>query len=113
MNKESEKISLMLDFLFKNCRDVRIRSLFGRGKKLFYQIPCEELGRKSILQYIDSQGNRMVRQKEELIDLAIKIQQMNQEGKFIKKFKREINKYKNDNVQELKYTSGVQELFKN
>ena len=90
MNKESEKISLMLDFLFKNCRDKRIRSLLGRGKKFFYQIPCEELGRKSLLQYIDSQGNRMVRQKEELIDLAIKIQKIKQEAQLIEKFKREL-----------------------
>ena len=70
MNKDSDKISLMLDFLSKNCRDERVRSLLGQGKDLFYQIPCEELKKKSLLQYIDAQGSKMVRQKEELIDLG-------------------------------------------
>ena len=92
MNKESDKISLMLDFLSKNSRDEKIRILLGKDKKVFYLSPCEEFGGKSLLQYIDAQGSRMVRQKEELIDLAIKIQKLNQEAQLVEKFKREIEK---------------------
>ena len=97
MNKDSEKISLILDFLAKHCRAERIRSLLGGGKNVFYLIPCKEFENKSLLQYIDAQGIRMVRQKEELIDLAIKIQRINREGKIINseinQFKREIMKF--------------------
>ena len=121
MNKDSDKISLMLDFLSKNCRDERVRSLLGQGKDLFYQIPCEELKKKSLLQYIDAQGSKMVRQKEELIDLAIKIQKINLEEKLIKKLEGSIKywswdmsstqyKLKCQAVQDLvkKYVEGLQ-----
>ena len=110
MNKESDKISLMLDFLSKNSRDERISFLLGQGKNLFYLIKSEELDGKSLLQYIVDQGSRMVRQKEELIDLAIKISKINQEGKLINKFKRGISS--DEEIKTQLRSQPVQDLIK-
>ena len=111
MYKDSYKISLMLDFLSKNSRNERIRSLLGRGETLFYLIRCEELDWKSLLQYIVDQGNRMMRQKEELIDLAIKIPNINQEAKLIEEFKQGIAKDDDNTKTQLK-SQRVQDHLK-
>ena len=40
---------------------------------IFYLVKCPELDGKSLLSYINSQNVRFVRQREELIDLSVKM----------------------------------------
>ena len=117
MNKDSGKISLMLDFLSKHSRDERVQLLLGRGKYVFYLIPCEEFGEKegkSLLEYIVAQGSRMMRQKEELIDLAIKMAKIKIEAEYIKQFKADVensNKMNSKLKNELR-SQPVQDIIK-
>ena len=44
---------------------------------IFYLVKYAELDDKSLLEYIDSQNVRLSRQREELIDLSVKIANLN------------------------------------
>ena len=90
MEKDLNKISLLLDFLSKNRREESVKK-FLEKRSWFYLLRCEEFDRKSLLEYIDAQGSRATRQKEELIDLAIKMAKIKSEEKMIKKFKTVID----------------------
>ena len=93
MLKDRGLISSVLDFLFKNLEDKRlvdtsqryekakeilgIERMEGKRKIMFYLVNSEELDGKSLLEYIDSQNVRLSRQREELIDLSVKIADLN------------------------------------
>ena len=62
---------------------------------MFYLVKCEEFDGKSLLEYIDSQNVRLSRQKEELIDLSVKIANLNHSKYHREKAMEEvINHYK-------------------
>ena len=46
-------------------------------KMIFYLQPGEEFDGESLLEYIDSQNARLSRQKEDLIELSVKIANLN------------------------------------
>ena len=91
MNKDPGIISSVLDFFSKKLdkfvdKDIfiedyyqktkeilRIETSTGMGKIMFYNVKGDEFDGKSLLEYIDSQNVRLTRQREELIDLSIKI----------------------------------------
>ena len=83
MNKDPSNISSILDFLSKKLDKsedyqktkeiLGIEIMKGEQKVMFYNIECKRLDKKSLLEYIDSQNVRLVRQREELIDLSVKI----------------------------------------
>ena len=87
MSKTPEVISFLLDFLskklettaaFKEIKEVLgLESQDGSRRKMFYQVKCPVLGGVSLLQFIDSQSVRLNRQKEEMIDLSVKISNHN------------------------------------
>ena len=93
MNKDPETISSVLDFFSKkldkfvgNFKEedyqktkeiLKIESAMGMDKILFYNLNGDEFDGKSLLEYIDSQNVRLTRQREELIDLSIKIAKLN------------------------------------
>ena len=101
MNKDPDRISILLSFLRKMLEEYvkvekdEIRNkkyendeyekiseifdeMFGRGneKNIFYLVKCPELDGKSLLWYINSQNVRLFRQREELIDLSVKMAEM-------------------------------------
>ena len=93
MTKDPSKISNLLNFLSKMSEKIgdkrkreegnKIREIFGEmfgmGSKkrdqddIFYLVECQELNGKSLLSYINSQNVRLFRQREELIDLSVKM----------------------------------------
>ena len=89
MSKTPEVISSLLDFLskkldtadgFEEVQEVlggAGESQEGSRRKMFYLVKCPVLGGDSLLQYIDSQSARLNRQKEEMIDLSVKISNHN------------------------------------
>ena len=93
MSKDPGRISNLLIFLTKmwdRCNDKdkngeneKIKEIFGemfgdgKDKKIFYLVKCPEFDGKSLLWYINSQNVRLFRQREELIDLSLKIAKMN------------------------------------
>ena len=96
MNKDPGTISSVLDFfskkldkfvdIAKNIDEdyqktkeiLRIEST-GMAKNIFYNVKADEFDGKSLLEYIDLQNVRLTRQREELIDLSIKIAKLNNE----------------------------------
>ena len=108
MNKDPDKISKVLSFLTKMLEKYekkdekdgnekikeKFGEMFGRGnyKNIFYLVECPELDGKSLLWYINSQNVRLFRQREELIDLSVKIASLNNEGE--KAMDEVINNYK-------------------
>ena len=81
MNKDSGRISSVLDFLSKQLDNnpddyqktkeiLGIETMVGKRTIMFYLVKCEELDDKSLLEYVDSEGVRLSRQREELIDLS-------------------------------------------
>ena len=99
MNKDPGGISNALNFLTKileKCEDEdrkeerdKIRKIFGKmlglsksrkGNSFFYLVKCPEFDGKSLLWYINSQNVRLFRQREELIDLSVKIANLNHGG---------------------------------
>ena len=50
-----------------------IEMIKGEQKVMFYNVNCRDLDDLSLLQYIDSQNVRLSTQREELIDLSVKI----------------------------------------
>ena len=90
MSKDPFTISSVLDFLSKMLIDKKdskyyssiketlgIEAMKGEKKIMFYNVQCEVLDGKSLLEFIDSQNVRLSRQKEELVDLAVKIANLN------------------------------------
>ena len=84
--EREEKTDKILRILDKNetAEEInRIKETFRRmlgfgtesasDKKIFYLIECPELDGKSLLSYINSQNVRLFRQREELIDLSVKM----------------------------------------
>ena len=74
-------ISSVLDFLskklekfegYQNYQEIKeilgIEKMKGKQKVMFYNIECKRLDGISLLEYIDSQNVRLIRQREELID---------------------------------------------
>ena len=100
MNKDPEVISSVLDFFSKKLVDkktkevLQIERMEGEEKKMFYLVKCEEFDDKSLLEYIDSQNVRLSRQREELIDLSVKIANLNHEDNRVKAMEEVINHYK-------------------
>ena len=89
MSKTPEVISSLLDFLSKKLDTTdgleEVQEVLGGAgesqegsrRKMFYLVKCPVLGGASLLQYIDSQSARLNRQKEEMIDLSVKISNHN------------------------------------
>ena len=110
MNTDPGTISSVLDFLskkldkFKNNQNKddyhKTKEILGietkRGKEeiMFFNIKCKNLYDKSLLQYIDSQNVRFTRQREELIDLSIKIANLNHKDDREKAMEEVIKHYK-------------------
>ena len=49
----------------------------GKDKMMFYNVKCQELDNKSLLQFINLENVRLITQREELIDLSVKIASLN------------------------------------
>ena len=110
MNKDPGRISNVLSFLTKvlekyenkDAKDENEKikeifgKMFGRGndKNIFYLVKCPVLGGKSLLWYINSENVRLFRQREELIDLSVKIANMNHRGPSEEALDEVINNYK-------------------
>ena len=89
MSKNPEVISSLLDFLSKKLDTAaafeEIKEVLGvetedgnkKKRKMFYLVKCPVLGGVSLLQYIVSHSGRLNRQKEEMIDLSVKISSHN------------------------------------
>ena len=89
MSRDLDEISTLLDFLSKTCEKIKdktkkeesdkIREIFGEmfgmfdQDNIFYLVKCQEFDDKSLLSYINSQNVRLFRQREELIDLSVKM----------------------------------------
>ena len=95
MNRDPTKISSLLNFLSETLDRQEdedsegyqeIKTVLGietdseTDPKIFYNCNCEELEGLSLLQYIDGQAVQPLRQRQELIDLAIKIAKLNHDG---------------------------------
>ena len=95
MNRDPKKISFLLIFLSEMLDRhedehsegyQEIKTVLGietkreTNPKIFYLSNCEELEGLSLLQYIDGQAVQPLRQRQELIDLAIKIAKLNHDG---------------------------------
>ena len=91
MAKDQDKISNVLDYFTKileektkNFQQTKemygIETRAGKDRIIFYLLKCKEFGDKSLLEYIDSQNVRFHRQREELIDLSVKIAGLNHGG---------------------------------
>ena len=90
MNTNPVRISSVLNFLSKKLHKLQNEYDFQKTKEnlgieimegdrltMFYNVPCEYLDDKSLLEYIDIQNVHLIRQREELIDLALKIANLN------------------------------------
>ena len=88
MSKNPEVISALLDFLSKKLDTTagfeEIKELLGveteeegSRRRTFYLVKCPVLGGDSLLHYIVSQSGRLNRQREEMIDLSVKISNRN------------------------------------
>ena len=105
MNKDPDRISSVLDFLTKKLDNnpdsyektkeiLGIETMVGERKIMFYNVKCEEFHGKSLLEYIDSENVRLSKQREELIDLSVKIANMNHKNNSEKAMEEIINNYK-------------------
>ena len=83
VTRDAENISNLLDFIGrhitknkkakKEIADQRIKKLIGgKGRERFYLIETKALGEKSLLQYLVDNGQLMLKQREELLDLLSK-----------------------------------------
>ena len=89
MIKDPGEISSVLNFLSKklgkqNKDDYQkkkeilgIERTEGKDKMMFYNVKCQELDNKSLLQFINLENVRLITQREELIDLSVKIASLN------------------------------------
>ena len=109
MNKDPGRISNALSFLTKileiiedgDFEDEKIKEMFGdmfgqgnNKKNIFYLIECPEFDGKSLLWYINFQNVRLFRQREELIDLSLKIANMKTKQNSEKAMDEVINNFK-------------------
>ena len=106
MNPNQRLISNVLDYLTKyiekNTEDdfEETKTKFGIEKQqdddkiIFFLVKCKIFGGKSLLWYIDSQNVRLHRQREELIDLSVKISGLNHGCDTKKAIEEVINNYK-------------------
>ena len=110
MNTNPSFISSILDFLSKKLAKFedkddkedyqKTKEILGieimkrEQKVMFYNVECKRLDDKSLLKYIDSQNVRLSRQREELIDLSVKIANLNNRDDSGKAMEEVINHYK-------------------
>ena len=106
MSKNPEVISSLLDFLSKKLDTAaafeEIKEVLGvetedgskKKRKMFYLVKCPVLGGVSLLQYIVSHSGRLNRQKEEMIDLSVKISSHNNPSDKRKAMDEVISSYK-------------------
>ena len=110
MHREPGRISSALDFLSKKLdkcfykreeadyketiKILGIEKFQGGQNVMFYNVECKELDDKSLLKYIESQNVRLSRQKEELIDLSVKIANLNHRFDTKRAMEEVINHYK-------------------
>ena len=111
INKDPSFISSVLDFLSKKLDKIddyqnkddyqKIKDNLGiettvEGKKtMFYLVRSQEYDRnRNLLEYIDTQNVRLIRQREELIDLSVKIANLNHRDDTEKAMEEVINHYK-------------------
>ena len=91
MTTDQDTISNVLDYFTKivdnkskNFQETKemygIETRDGKDRIIFYLLKCKEFRDKSLLEYIDSQNVRFHRQREELIDLSVKIAGLNHGG---------------------------------
>ena len=73
-----------------------IERIEGEDKMMFYNVKCKELEDKSLLQYINWENTRMSRQREELIDLSVKIANLNPTEDRERAMEEVINHFKSD-----------------
>ena len=95
--KDPGKISSVLDFLSKKLEpfsdytdsednyqktkeSLGLEPIDREKKTMFYLVKCQVLGGLSLLEYIDSHNVRLSRQREELIDVSVKIANLNKRG---------------------------------
>ena len=125
MNKDPTRISSVLDFLskqldkfednknneenYKKTKEILgIETTEGKEKIMFYLQPCEEFDGESLLEYIDSQNARLSRQKEDLIDLSVKIANLNHRDDPDRAMEEVIKNYKH----ELPSGIGLRDMIK-
>ena len=108
MNKKPSMITNVLDWIAKMIenreKNENKKKYFNENKdflgirsnkEVFYLVKCKAFDGKSLLEYIDSENVRLYRQREELIDLAIKIAELNHgERKTKDSMKEVINNFK-------------------
>ena len=112
MIKEPGMISNLLNFLSKMLEKIedydkkrrqendKIREIFGEmlgtlnQDNIFYLVKCQGFDGKSLLNYINSQNVRLLRQREELIDLSVKIANLTHRGNPEKAMDNVIKNYK-------------------
>ena len=110
--KDPNKISSVLDFLSKkfdqfsedkkHSKDdfektketLGIEPIEKENKTMFYLVKCEVFDGSSLLEYIDSHNVRLTRQREELIDVSVKIANLNKGGDDKGAMEEVINHYK-------------------
>ena len=89
-NKDPRKISSVLDFLTKlldtldegDCLETT-KEIIGfdeEAGKRFYLVKCAAYDGLSLLKYIDSKGDLLIREGEELLELAVKIAELKHGG---------------------------------
>ena len=110
MNRDPARISSVLDFLSKQLDKFEetynedeyektkenhgVERVEGEEKIMFYNIKCKVLDSNSLLKYIETQNVRLIRQREELIDLSVKIADLNHRDDPEKAMEEVINHYK-------------------
>ena len=102
--KDPAQISSVLDFLSKKLESkedyektkesIGVEKIEEEKKKMFYLVNREEFDGKSLLEYIESENVRLSRQREELIDLSVKIANLNNRDDTEKAMDEVINHYK-------------------
>ena len=94
MNFLTKKLDNNPDSYEKTKEILGIETMVGERKIMFYNVKCEEFHGKSLLEYIDSENVRLSKQREELIDLSVKIANMNNKDNRGKAMEEIINNYK-------------------
>ena len=82
------------DFYEKTKETLGIEPLQKKNKTMFYLVKCEVFDGLSLLEYIDSHNVRLTRQREELIDVSVKIANLNKRGDSKGAMEEVINHYK-------------------
>ena len=89
MSTYPSKISSLIEFLSKKLDDedyenvrktLSIETKMGNLKIVFYLVKCPTYDGLSLLKYIDCKGDLLIREGEELLELAVKIAKLNHDG---------------------------------